>query len=292
PHECDDPQTAEAESCPSGIQHGRIWDIHIWRGESAAIVSMLNPQPIAGIDPEVGVSFFYPEGPLGDADGDYIANNSDNCVTTSNADQANFDGDAPGDVCDSDDDSDGVNDTDEPACGGANLNATRRPERVDGPFAGTDDDGDAVVDESLPTGSANFDCDGDGFNGSAEDHVYSYLGQTNGDQKTCQQYDSTFPNPAPHVRPSKRWPADLASGTFSGNKINIQDLSSFTNPIRYLNQDVGTDSADVRFDLTPGSTFGFDINVADMAALTSGASGYPPMLGARAFGGPACPYTP
>jgi len=118
-----------------------------------------------------------------------------------------------------------------------------------------------------------------------------YLPQTNGDQKTCQEYDATFPNPT--HKPSKRWPADIASSTFSLNKINIQDLSSFTTPIRYLNQDVGTDAADVRFDLVPGSTFGFHINIADMAALTNGATAYPPMLsGARAFGGPVCPYAP
>ena len=50
---------------------------------------------------------------------------------------------------------------------------------------------------------------------------------------------------------------------------------------------------DVRFDLVPGSTVGADINVADVAALTSGATGFPPMLaGARAFGGPVCPWSP
>ena len=50
---------------------------------------------------------------------------------------------------------------------------------------------------------------------------------------------------------------------------------------------------DVRFDLVPGSVVGFDINIADMAALTNGASAFPPMLGgAKAFGGPVCPYPP
>ena len=77
------------------------------------------------------------------------------------------------------------------------------------------------------------------------------------------------------------------------NKINVQDLAAFTNPIRYLNQDVGTDPNDVRLDLVQGSTVGFDINIADMATLTNGATAFPPMLGgARAFGGPVCPYAP
>ena len=38
---------------------------------------------------------------------------------------------------------------------------------------------------------------------------------------------------------------------------------------------------------------GTDINVADMAAITTSATGFPPMLaGAKAFGGPVCPYAP
>ncbi|MGH9204618.1 MAG: hypothetical protein ACRD2A_25600, partial [Vicinamibacterales bacterium] len=154
-----------------------------------------------------------------------------------------------------------------------------------------DDDGDAQVDEAIPGGAADFDCDGDGFTGSAEDHVFSYLAQTMGDQKTCQEYDATFPNPT-HT-PSKRWPADLDGASFSLNKVNIVDLAVFTNPIRYLNQDLGTDPMDVRLDLVPGSTVGFDINIADMAAITAGVSAFPPMLGgARAFGGPMCPWAP
>jgi hypothetical protein len=46
-------------------------------------------------------------------------------------------------------------------------------------------------------------------------------------------------------------------------------------------------------DLVPGTTFGQEINVQDLAAMTSGATGSPPMLeGVRAFGGPACPTPP
>jgi hypothetical protein len=61
PSECDDPRTLVVETCPAGIQHTRIWDIHFWRGKGRASVSMLSPNPIAGIDPEVGKGFFYPD---------------------------------------------------------------------------------------------------------------------------------------------------------------------------------------------------------------------------------------
>jgi YVTN family beta-propeller protein len=237
-----------------------------------------------------------------DTDGDGVPDAVDNCVSAANGPsgtepgqegQENFDGDALGDVCDADDDNDKVQDVAEPPCGGNVLNAAIRPERVDGIFDNVDDDGDTQVDEALPGGSSDFDCDGDGYKGSAEDHVFSYLPgpPTDGDQKTCQEYDATFPNGAAHIRPSKRWPADLASGAFSGNKINIQDLSSFTTPVRYIGQPVGTDPDDVRFDLSLAAPAG--INIVDMAALTSGATAFPPMLGGvRAFGGPVCPYAP
>jgi glucose/arabinose dehydrogenase len=240
-----------------------------------------------------------------DSDGGTIEDQPDNCDSIANTDQADFDADTLGDVCDPDDDNDGtddgpdpdddndaVRDTDEANCGGTTPSLLR-PERLDGAFAAVDDDGDTEVDEPLPGGAADFDCDGDGYTGTAEDHVVSYLPQTNGDQKACQEYDSTFPNAAPHIRPSKRWPSDIASSAFSLNKINIQDLSAFISPIRYLGQDVGTDPGDVRFDLVPGSTVGTNINIVDLAAITAGATGFPPMLGgAKAFGGPVCPYAP
>jgi hypothetical protein len=195
------------------------------------------------------------------------------------------------DSIDANDDNDLLLDATETACGSDSLVSASLAERVDGPFAAVDDDGDTQIDEALPGGASDFDCDGDGFKGSAEDHVYSYLSQTDGDQKTCQEYDATFPNPT--HEPSLRWPADLNGSAFSLNKVNINDLAAFINPLRYLNQDVGTDPMDVRFDLVPGSTVGADINITDLAAITSGTTGFPPMLGgAKALNGPVCPWPP
>ena len=45
-----------------------------------------------------------------DDDGDGIADGVDNCPLIANSDQANADGDSAGDVCDTDDDGDGVAD--------------------------------------------------------------------------------------------------------------------------------------------------------------------------------------
>jgi hypothetical protein len=205
---------------------------------------------------------------------------------------ADTDGDGTINWDDPNDDNDMLSDTSETACGSDPLLTASLPERVDGPFAAADDDGDTFVDEALPATASNFDCDGDGYKGSAESHVFSYLPQTTGDQKTCQEFDTSFPNSAPHIRPSKRWPSDIAgAGSFSSNKVNVQDLSSFLTPAKYMHRQIGTYPGDVRFDLVPGTTFGQDINIQDLAAMTTGPSAFPPMLGGtRAFGGPECPW--
>jgi hypothetical protein len=171
------------------------------------------------------------------------------------------------------------------------------PERVDSVFADVDEDGDTEVDEALPPGASVADCDGDGYTGGAEDHVFSYLPQTGGDQKTCQEYDSEHPNTAPDTNPSKRWPSDFNNATSapnSFNRITISDLTSFLGPVRYLGTDVGGHAGDVRWDLLPGEgSLATDINIQDLTALMSGAPGNPRMMGGvRAFGGPACPWAP
>ncbi|MGH9662358.1 MAG: thrombospondin type 3 repeat-containing protein, partial [Bryobacteraceae bacterium] len=50
------------------------------------------------------------DGPFGDLDADGVRNGTDNCVTTANPTQSDFDQDGQGDACDADDDKDGVPD--------------------------------------------------------------------------------------------------------------------------------------------------------------------------------------
>jgi pimeloyl-ACP methyl ester carboxylesterase len=186
-------------------------------------------------------------------------------------------------------DGDGVSDADEMACGGDPDDGTKRPERIDAIFAGVDDDGDTQVDEPLPPGTATRDCDGDGYSGARENHVYAP--STFGDQDACGS--NAFPTTDP---PSPiGWPSDLrGESAFSANLVNVVDLGSFTNPVRRINTDVGTTPGDRRWDLAPGAgMLGADINVADMSVLITGATANPPMLlRTRAFNGPACPWAP
>ncbi len=215
-----------------------------------------------------------------DGDGDGIPDVADNCANVANPGQADNDGDGDGDLCDMDDDNAGVQDADENACGADARVAANRPERTDGPFAGVDDDLDGQIDEALPPGSANYDCDGDGFKGSVEAHVFGTATTTPRDQDPCG---------------STAWPADLnsdASPPSSLNKVNVKDLQSFVIP-RRLDTSPGDGNYDVRWDLAPGATFPFTkhINLADLQSLV-----YllPPMMGGatRAVNGPLCPWAP
>jgi hypothetical protein len=112
-----------------------------------------------------------------------------------------------------DDDSDGVYDVDEQACGSNPLNSTLRPERLDGPFAGVDDDGDGSTDEPLPPSREGFDCDGDGWIGRWEMDVFGVVG-TSKDQDPCG---------------NDGWPSDLIG---IDNSLTIADIRSFLAPIR------------------------------------------------------------
>jgi hypothetical protein len=299
-------------------------------------------------------------GTCSDSDGDGVPDSVDNCPTVDNIDQANFDapyGDTQGDACDTDDDNDGLLDTNEPAtctapppahpgrldpdcdddlrsdgnqdpdsgnpilagpdncisvangAAQAGIPGVGNQTNTDGDASGDacdlDDDNDGLADTSdncqfiANAGQQNYDqgwgdtqggdaCDpefdGDGFTNAAEANVGT---MTTPDH--CGNLVSIPGHPA--FTTSSAWPADLRSGpdSFSLHKINVQDISTFVTPVRHINTSPGDTGYNVRWDLSPGTTFGKRINVQDMATITAGATTFPIMFGGvRAFGGPAC----
>ena len=177
-----------------------------------------------------------------------------------------------------DQDEDGVQDSAESNCGSDPVNPASRPERLDGPFAGVDDNGNGQIDEPLPAGAAASDCDGDGYTGSAEQSIFASGGR---DQDACG---------------INGWPSDFVSGGIpnSTNRITITDLTSFLAPLRRFGTSPGDPNFAARWDLVVGAgPFPKYVNLQDMTALITGPTGFPPMLlGSRAFNGPACPWPP
>ena len=103
-----------------------------------------------------------------DSDSDRTGNNADNCPNVSNADQLNTDGDIEGDVCDQDDDNDGVADSDDAFPLDAAESVDTDADGI-GNNADTDDDGDGVADiyddfPEDPSESSDTDLDGVGDN--------------------------------------------------------------------------------------------------------------------------------
>jgi hypothetical protein len=182
-----------------------------------------------------------------------------------------------------DTDGDGIPDNVEVGCGSNPNNGLSIPERIDGVYAGVDDDLDVQIDEALPAGSVSFDCDRDGYIGSTENHLYSP--NTQGNQDPCGT--NVIPPTVPAT--AVGWPADTNGNGGSAGLVNLLDLTSFLAPIRYLGTNVGAHPGDRRWDLVPGAgVLTTDINLVDLTNLLVVK---PPMLGGpRAFGGPACPF--
>jgi hypothetical protein len=227
-----------------------------------------------------------------DSDGDGVMSSADNCDFVANPGQQNFDGDAFGDVCDSDidgdgqangpdpdADSDGVANVAETPCGADPLDHWKEPEkRQTGP---TDEDGDGLINEPLPPGAGPYDCDGDGYTGDVEAHIYTYQITNSG----LDHYDQLHCDAAGGV-----WPTNLSGGGGSEMTVTIVDITHFLAPYRALNTNIEPNSGQERWDLVPGKgLFAHDINIADLTALFTGSSGSPPMFNfTRALGGPAC----
>ncbi len=147
-----------------------------------------------------------------------------------------------------DTDGDGVRDADEVACGGDPNSAARRPERLDGSFAGVDDDGDTLIDEALPAGSEAFDCDGDGFPGSVEAFVFSSApGDTSRDQIPCAA------TPTPNDEDPDAWPTD----NNDDQRTTLADVLAY---IPVFNSVAPGPPYKVRFDLNMSSS----ITLADV----------------------------
>jgi len=112
------------------------------------------------------------------------------------------------------------------------------------------------------------DYDGDGYSNGTETHVGT------GTADPCGW---------------NGWPSDLVSSGASTNKLTIEDAASFVAPVRHLGASPGESDYSARWDLVPGTTVGAHINIQDLAALFSGPTGYPPMLGGERAFGRTCP---
>lgn len=89
-----------------------------------------------------------------DSDADGIGDNRDNCPTIANSAQTNTDGDADGDVCDRDDDNDGLSDSAESALG-------TDPKNPDSDGDGVNDNLDAFPLDATETADSDNDGVGD-----------------------------------------------------------------------------------------------------------------------------------
>lgn len=148
--------------------------------------------------------------------------------------------------------------------------------------------------EPLPADSSAYDCDGDGWTGSQEMHIYAAATTAN-DQDSCG---------------NNGWPADLAG---TSNKVDIGDLTSFTSPsglndghgtFSYLNHTV-PDAGRVneeRWNLDQaGSSAGIinagqtNASTGDMNAIkaeTNSPTARPPMFSGQPAWNKTCPWNP
>lgn len=127
---------------PTGMTINSIGKLEWQSGENTAGVYTVQIELRDGGEDGVGAVFdsFTLTVRLLDDDSDGVANYNDNCQGVANTNQANFDDDAQGDACDSDDDNDGISDAVETA---NNLN----PNDASDALLDSDGDGLSNLDE-------------------------------------------------------------------------------------------------------------------------------------------------
>lgn len=156
-----------------------------------------------------------------------------------------------------------------------------------------DDDGDGYTDEA----ESGTPLCGDGRNEDDMDDAVIDDGCPGGPPQEGVYSEASFNIGSDPLMPcgTNDWPADLATGggvLDSTDKVNVVDLTSFLAPTKRLGTSPGDAAFDSRWDLVPGrSIFASWVAIDDLTSLLAGPSGWPPMLGgAKAFGGPECPW--
>ena len=125
---------SQVVSTKAGGENDEVWvDYTIPYGSFniRAQIKGSNPQDL-NVSNDVAVSNLFT--PITDGDGDGVADDEDNCIDVSNADQVDTDNDGSGDACDTDDDNDSLSDDEELSLGSDPLDV--------------DSDGDGVTDGS------------------------------------------------------------------------------------------------------------------------------------------------
>lgn len=237
-----------------GMSTVRITDIDL-RDDNAIYISTYGRGVFSGQ---------FLEDPDADNDGDGVPNISDNCPNTSNADQADIDGNGIGDVC-QDTDNDGVLDINDNCPDNVNADQTD----ADGDGIGDvcqDGDGDGVVDgEDNCPDNANADQQDLNNNGIGDVCDESYENPNNITleirSETCENQDNgqvtitvlqTFVN---------------YTVTLIGNGVNLtQNIAGANNTVRFNDISVGSYTVCVNVD---GRDFEqcFEINIDAAPAL-------------------------
>jgi hypothetical protein len=200
-----------------------------------------------------------------DSDSDSVGDNSDNCPNTANSEQLNTDGDLLGNICDDDDDNDGLNDqydafpldaseqvdSDEDGVGdNADAFPNDSSETLDtdndgiGNNADTDDDGDYISDSDEASNGTNpllTDTDGDGVGDNADVFPNDPTESADTDLDGVGDNADVFPNDASETSDSDSDGTGDNSDAFPNNALYSVDSDSDGMP----------DAWEIRYGLDP-----------------------------------------